>query len=43
MKTYWNILNKYRKSKNPKISYIIKKLNLFIFYSKCGQKYEQNI
>ena len=42
MKIYCNVSNKYRKSKNPKISHIYKKaLGLCIVYNKCGHKYEK--
>ena len=38
---YCNVCNKYRKSKETKISYILKKtLNLLIFYSKCSHEYK---
>ena len=37
MKIYCSVCNKYRKSKNPKISHIFEKtLDLSIVYSKCG-------
>ena len=36
---YCNVCNKYRKSKKSRTSYIFKKLNLFIVYSKCNHKY----
>ena len=38
MEMYCNICNKYRKFKNPKISYISKE-DLSIVYSKCGHEY----
>ena len=42
MKVYCNVCDKYRKFKNPKMSYIFKKtLSLFIVYSKCGHEYEK--
>ena len=42
MKVYCNVCDKYRKFKNPKISYIFKKtLSLFIVYSKCCHEYEK--
>ena len=42
IKIYCNVCNKYRKSKNPKISYIFKKtLSLCIVYSKCGNEYKE--
>ena len=44
MNMYCNVCNKYWKSKNPKISYILKKaLGISIFYSKSGHKYQKNI
>ena len=37
MKIYCNVCNKYKKFKNPKMSYIFKKtLSLSIVYSECG-------
>ena len=37
-----NVCNKYRKLKNPNISYIFKKeLRFSIVYSKCGHEYEK--
>ena len=39
MEMYCNICNKYRKFKNPKISYISKEEDLSIVYSKCGNEY----
>ena len=42
MKIYFNVCNKYRKSKDPKISHIFfKKKSLFIVYSKCSHEYEK--
>ena len=42
IKIYCDICDKYRKCKNPKISYIFKKpLGLFIVYSKCGHEYKK--
>ena len=42
MKIYCNFCNKYRKFKNPKISYFLKKsLDLSIVYSKCGHEYKK--
>ena len=42
MKIYCNICNKYRKSRNAKISYIFKKvLGIYIVYSKCGNEYKK--
>ena len=42
MKICCNVCNKYRKSKNPKISYIFKKtLGISIVYSKCGHEYKK--
>ena len=39
---YCNVCNKYRKSKKPKISYILKKVSsLSIVYNKCGHEYEK--
>ena len=36
---YSTVCNKYRKFKNPKITYIFKKpLDLSIYYSKCGHE-----
>ena len=38
-KVYCVIFGKYKKFKNPKISYILQKtLVLFIIYSKCNNK-----
>ena len=38
----FNVCNKYRKFKNPKISYAFKKtLDLSIVYSKCGHEYRK--
>ena len=37
LKIYCNVCNKYKKFKNPKMSYIFKKtLSLSIVYSECG-------
>ena len=42
MNIYCNICNKYRKSKNPKTSYIFHKtLGFSILYSKCGHEYKR--
>ena len=42
MKTYCNVCNKYRKFKNPRISYVFQKtLDLSIVYSKCGLEYKK--
>ena len=42
MKIYCSVCNKYRKSKNSKISYVFyKTLGLSIVYSKCGQEYKK--
>ena len=42
MKIYCNVCNKYRKFKNPKTSYILKKtLDLSIVYSKRGNEYKK--
>ena len=39
---YCAICGKYRKFKNPKISYIFeKKLGLSIIYNKCKKEYEK--
>ena len=39
---YFNVCNKYRKSKKTKITYIFeKKMNLFIVYNKCGYEYKK--
>ena len=44
MKIYHSVCNKYRKSKNPEISYIFRKtLNSSIVYSKCGHEYKKYI
>ena len=43
MKIYCNVCNEYRKFKNVKISYIFKKIDLSIIYSKCGHEYKKNI
>ena len=36
MKIYYNVCNKYRKSKNPEIS-----LGIFIIYSKCDHEHKK--
>ena len=42
MKIYCNVCNKYRKSKNAKISsFFKKKIDLFVVYSKSCHKYEK--
>ena len=49
MKIYSNVCDKYRKLKNPIISYLLKKrivyfkktLGLFIVSSKCGHEYKE--
>ena len=42
MKIYCNVCNKYRKSKDIKISFIFEKtLALSIVYSKCGHEYKK--
>ena len=42
MKIYWNVFDKYRKIKNPKISYISKtRLGFSIVYSKRGHEYKK--
>ena len=41
MKFNYNVYNKYRKSKNTKLSYIKKTLTLSIVHSKCGHVYEK--
>ena len=44
-KAYSVVCNKYKKIKNPKISYILEKnissLYYLLIYSKCGSKYEK--
>ena len=43
MKIYCNAYNKYRKSKNSKMSYILEKYfyHLSIVYRKCGHEYKK--
>ena len=42
MKIYCSVCNKYRKSKNSKISYVFNKtLGLSIVYSNCCQEYKK--
>ena len=42
MKIYCSVCNKYRKCKDPKVSYIFKRtLDLSIVYSKCGHEYKK--
>ena len=42
MKIYCNVYDKYRKSKNSKISYFLKKHQEFsVVYSKCCHEYKK--
>ena len=46
IKTFCHVCSKYRKSKNPKISYIFKKKNtlcLSAVYSKCGHESKKKL
>ena len=41
MKNNFNVCNKYRQFKNPKIYIFRKTLDLFIVHSKCGPEYKK--
>ena len=44
MKIYFNVCNKYSKSKNPKISCIFQKtLVISLGYGQCGREYKKHL